>query len=67
MNTARAIRTPTPEPPVNPQQLLIEAARAFYLRAAVPPCPSELIDQLVHCTDPAERLILATLIRRSAP
>ena len=32
-----------------------------------PPCPSELIDQLVHTTDPAERDRLATLIARSAP
>ena len=62
-----AARLQPPEPPVNPCQRLVDAARAFYARAAVPPCPSELIDQLVHTTDPAERLALANQIARSAP
>ena len=56
-----------PEPPVNPQTRLMEAARDFYARLALPPSPSELIDQLAHETDPAERRAIATLIGRSAP
>ena len=64
MNLARPL---PPEPPVNPRQRLVEAARAFYARATVPPCPSELIDQLVHTTNPDERRALAAQIARSAP
>ena len=67
MTAARFIRLQPPEPPVNPRERLAEAAMRFLLRQAPPPCPSELIDQLVHTTDPAERDRLATLIARSAP
>jgi len=69
MTVARAFsaRPLPPEPPVNPQARLLEAARAFYACLAPPPAPSELIDLLVHETDPAERRAIATRIARSAP
>lgn len=65
--TASRYRTLPPEPPVNPQARLIEAARAFYASLTPPLSASELIDLLVHETDPAERRAIATRIARSAP
>lgn len=56
-----------PEAPVNPQTRLVEAARAFYARLAPPLTASELIDELCHTTDPAERRAIATRIGRTAP
>lgn len=67
--TARAIFLTDhlpPEPPVNPQERLREAAMRFYLRLPLPPSGSELIDELVHTTNPQRRQELADAIARSA-
>lgn len=56
-----------PEPPVNPRVRLVDACLQFLLLSQIPPCPSELIDQLAHTTNPNERQALADLIARSAP
>jgi|GEM_PF-5442648 hypothetical protein len=56
-----------PEPPVNPRERLADAYLRFLLANQVPPSPSELIDQLTHTTDPAQRQALADQLARSAP
>lgn len=64
---SRFVRLQPPEPPVNPQQLLADAARDFYARLAPPLTASELIDLFAHTSDPAERRAIATRIARTAP
>lgn len=60
-----------PEAPVHRDQTLQNAAVTFLLvRLALdqsPPSPSELIDELVHTTDPRRRRELADTIGRIAP
>lgn len=53
-----------PEPPVDPQACLADTARAFYARLAPPPAGSELVDQLVHTIDAAERNAITIRLAR---
>ena len=60
-----------PEAAVHRGQFLYNAAYTYLLVEMAlnieAPSPSELIDQLVHSTDPDERTRLADQIARSAP
>lgn len=67
-----AVMRPGPEAPVNPQERLVDAQRRFLIeqrtqsvRFQVLGSPSELIDRLVHTTDPTAREELVELIALS--
>lgn len=60
-----------PEPPMHPARRLYDAAGLHLLLQVAmsqhAPSPSELIDQLVHETDPARRRALADQIGSTCP